>query len=178
MRFISVLLAALTTLLQGCYSDDEINSAHKIITALPTEIEGCTFVADLDSGGFATIENARFYLKHLTVKAGGTHLVETHAVPTVISARTVGVILSGRAYKCPLGLGPKVESEESRTKIDLPSADMLIGPDDDPPFSRFGFFYYHRPPPPHFMGPPPKFSGHPPRFMGPPPHRPPRLGHH
>ncbi|MGN0915184.1 MAG: hypothetical protein ACI4NE_02355 [Succinivibrio sp.] len=171
MRLLSVLFFALAALLQGCYSDDEIASAHKIITALPTEIEGCTFVADLDSGGFATIENARFYLKHLTVKAGGTHLVETYAVPTVITARTVGVILSGRAYKCPLGLGPKVESEESRTKIDLPSADMLIGPDDDPPFSRFGFFFYHRPPPPHFMGPP-----H--RFIGPPPHRPPRPRHH
>ena len=52
----------LSLTLSGCVSPEEVASANKIITALPTEVEGCTFLGDVDTAGSANIENARFFL--------------------------------------------------------------------------------------------------------------------
>ncbi len=53
-----VLGAALS--LNGCYSDQELANASRIITALPEEIMGCVFLGDVDtSGALAMMDQAR-----------------------------------------------------------------------------------------------------------------------
>ena len=37
-------LSLLCTLLTGCVSEQEIAAANRVITALPTEVAGCTFL--------------------------------------------------------------------------------------------------------------------------------------
>jgi hypothetical protein len=76
----ALALAAAAAMLQGCYSDQEVADAEKVVTALPTEVEGCTFVRDIDTNGaYATIGQARFALKHRAYGDKATHIVETHA---------------------------------------------------------------------------------------------------
>ena len=112
--FICLFVSFVTFSLQGCYSKQELNEANKIITALPTEVEGCTFIADVDTNApFAHIDNARFSLKMAVAKLGGTHLVETHVYPRPLTRRMLGVGLSGRAYKCPKGKGPLVSNDKA-----------------------------------------------------------------
>ena len=118
-----VLLCTLT----GCISEAEIKAAKQVITALPQEVRGCTFIADVDSYGSAIMENARFYLKLAAAEHGATHVVEQFAYPTVIGPRTIGVALTGRAYRCPPGLGPKLEDTKSFIQFEIPSADQLLG---------------------------------------------------
>lgn len=93
--------AAALCLGAGCASEEEIAMANAVTTALPEEIKGCKFMGDVDVGGHATIENARFSLKLKTAKLGANFLVETHAYAQLLALRSVGVALSGRAYKCP-----------------------------------------------------------------------------
>lgn len=119
-----------SVLICSCYSQEQIDSANKIITALSTEIEGCTFIKDIDSNAAARIENARFELKMKAESIGGTHIVETHAYPTRLIGRSVGVVLSARVYKCPLGKGPLVASEGSLTKTPDINIDYMLDDDD------------------------------------------------
>lgn len=97
--------------LSGCVSDFERDIAYKIITALPQEVEGCQFIADVDTTPRATVNNARFDLRLQAAKLGATHVVETHAYAAPIGlyfSPDVGVALSGRAYICPEGSGPVI----------------------------------------------------------------------
>ncbi len=121
---ISSIVIGITFLLTGCMSSEEIDSANRVITALPTEVEGCTFLADLDnSSPYVTVASARFNLKKQASKIGATHLVEKYAYTQHISYRLLGVVLSGRAYKCPLGKGPLINNEEGKLKYDFPMND-------------------------------------------------------
>lgn len=128
--FLCIMPLSLT--LSGCVSPEEVASANKIITALPTEVEGCTFLGDVDTAGSANIENARFFLKRDVALKGGTHLVEMHAYPVRMIGRMLGVALYGRAYKCPVGKGPIVTNDEALLKRDFPLVDPI---DDDDPFA-------------------------------------------
>ena len=131
MKTAAAVLALSAALLSGCYSDKEIADANAVMTALPQEVTGCKFLADVDtSGARAAIGAARFSLKYETSKLGGTHLVETHAWPGILTHGMIGVGLSGRAYKCSDGLGPKTENPEAQLKYDIPSWDSLF-PDDE-----------------------------------------------
>ena len=136
--FICLVLRLACASLQGCYSDLELEKANKIITALPTEVEGCTFIADVDTNApFAHIDNARSSLKMQVAKLGGTHLVETHVYPRPLTRRMLGVGLSGRAYKCPLGKGPIVSNDKAKLKRDFPLVNPYDDDDDDDPLDPF-----------------------------------------
>lgn len=141
--FIFLCLGLIAASIQGCYSDQELNEANKVITALPTEVEGCVFIADVDtSAPFAHIDNARFSLKMQVAKLGGTHLVETHVYPLPLTRRMLGVGMSGKAYKCPQGKGPVVSDERALLHRDFPLVNPYDDDDDplDPFFSRRSFF--------------------------------------
>lgn len=115
----SILGAVLFT---GCMSAQELAMIDKTITATETEVAGCTFLGDVDVGPRATIQGARAELKLEAAKLGGTHLVETHAYAGLIGFYPdFGVGLSGRAYKCPVGLGPKVSNEKGEIQFEMPN---------------------------------------------------------
>ncbi len=114
-------------MLGGCISETEHAAADRIITALPTEIEGCTFIRDVDAAGCATIESSRFLLRREAAKAGATHVVEVHAYPVQLIGNFFGVALTGRAYRCPAGKGPLLESDSAR----LEAPDYLPSPSPD-----------------------------------------------
>lgn len=108
------IVTALSLCVQGCMSPELIDSAHKVITALPTEVEGCTFLGNVDNNtGYMNVENARFNLQMKVADLGGTHLVEIYAYPVRVTRHFYGVAVSGRAYKCPLGKGPILPSESN-----------------------------------------------------------------
>lgn len=119
----------------GCTSSAKEQQAQSVITALPTEVMGCTFVGNVDAPPRMTIETARFDLKVKASELGATHLVETYSYARQMNslAPEVGVALSGRAYICPEGLGPKVNNPNGRLKM----PDFMPQPtlnDDDPHF--------------------------------------------
>ncbi len=115
-----LLLLAFGSLTTGCVSEYDEKRAEKIITALPTEVSGCTFLGDVDSPGYTMIGGARFNLKLQAANLGATHLVETYAYTTRMIGRLLGVALSGRAYKCPIGKGPLLPNQEAYIKHDFP----------------------------------------------------------
>ncbi|MBP5244263.1 MAG: hypothetical protein J6Z28_06045 [Succinivibrio sp.] len=118
------IAACCAFVLTGCMSAQEQEAANKIITALPTEVEGCTFIADVDnSGPYSTVPMARFNLKHQAAQLGATHLVEKYAYTAHITYKLLGVVLSGRAYKCPLGKGPIMNNEAGKLQYDFPMTD-------------------------------------------------------
>lgn len=129
-----------------------------VITALPTEVEKCTFLGEVDSQ-FLTfvLEEARNRLKIQTANLGGNTLVETHlAVSSTCSymypdpwfdhpawANTMnnqGFYLTGRAYYCPDGMGVKAaphlinKAQQARSQLLLPAitADSEAAPAPDP----------------------------------------------
>lgn len=124
----SIILS--TPLICSCYSQEQIDGANNVITALATEIDGCTFIKDIDSNAAARIESARFELKMKAASLQGTHIVETHAFPTRLIGRTVGVVLSARVYRCPLGKGPVLAAPESLTKTPDINIDYMLDDDD------------------------------------------------
>ncbi len=166
----TLVLAAAAAALSGCYSDEEVRGAEKVVTALPSEVKGCEFIRDIDTGGaYATIGQARFLLKRQAYLDHATHIVETHAWPGLISPRFIGVGLSGREYRCAEGAGPKVASPKAELEYEIPSYDILF-PDDEifgdegwgcPPVMGLGF--HHFGPPPRGFGP----HGPGPRGFGP-----------
>ena len=123
------LLAALA--LSGCYSDEEIEKAESVITALPTEIAGCVFLGNVDTVPLGTIDQARFQLQYYASRLGATHLVETHAYAGAVAYTIIGVALSGRAYRCPPGKGPLLPDPASRLTFTQQEAHTLY---PDPPF--------------------------------------------
>ena len=128
-------LAACATLLSGCISQAEQNAANRIITALPAEVEGCAFINDVDSYSSISMSGARFQLKLAAAKLNATHIVETFAVPTVITRSILGVSLSGRAYRCPQGKGPKMAAANAETQYDIPSAESVMGDANGPGYA-------------------------------------------
>lgn len=110
----SVLFAAAAAVLSGCVSPQEEAMANSVITALPQEVQGCTFLGDVDSVSRATIGSARFEVKLQTAKMGGTHVVETYAYPMMLSWPDFGIAITGRAYRCPAGKGPIVDNPEGK----------------------------------------------------------------
>lgn len=124
MKKVLSAIACISFVLTGCMSAQEQEAANRIITALPTEVEGCTFIADVDnSGPYSTVAMARFNLKHQSAQLGATHLVEKYAYTSHITFKLLGVVLSGRAYKCPLGKGPIVNNEKGKLQYDFPMTD-------------------------------------------------------
>lgn len=105
--------------LSACTSVQEEQEAARVITALPTEVQGCTFLCDLDTAPRITMSSARFELKRMAALLGATHVVETLNYPQRLNRMTwdVGVALSGRAYLCPEGLGPKVNNPQGELKM-------------------------------------------------------------
>ncbi len=122
IRFIKdvTIVAIAAILLSGCVSKSDEKRAEKIITALPTEVAGCTFLGDVDTAGSTTIGVSRFYLKLRAADRNATHLVETHAYTVGLAGRIAGVALSGRAYRCPLGKGPILPNKDAEIKYDAP----------------------------------------------------------
>jgi len=102
----SVCTAGAVFLLQGCISQAEIDDANTVVTALPTEVKGCTFLGDIDADIGANASMARFYLKREAKKMGATHVVDNHSVAAVLAPSSVGLYFIGRAYRCPTGAGP------------------------------------------------------------------------
>jgi hypothetical protein len=111
---LSIILAS------GCVSEYDEKRANMIITALPTEVADCTFLGELDTPGYTMIGAARFNLKLQAANLNATHLVETHAYSFPMVGRLLGVALSGRAYRCPVGKGPILPNEEANLKYDFP----------------------------------------------------------
>lgn len=121
-------------LLTSCVSDQDIAAASAIITALPQEVQGCVFVGEVDTMPRVMIYNARFDLKLKAARLGATHVVELFAYPALMRPGwDFGVALSGRAYRCPAGLGPVMDNEEA----ELPAPEIPVPPsvnfDDDWP---------------------------------------------
>lgn len=133
MKFIyykSLLLLSLCTGLTACTSQQDIDMANSVITALPTEVEGCKFINNVDTYGGFNIGGARFFLKLESAKMGATHVVETLAYPIAVDFHgDVGVGLSGRAYFCPEGKGPVLydpKSDKDSDTLDLKDDSFII----------------------------------------------------
>ncbi len=109
------LLTAAACLLCSCVSPQEEAAAARVITALPQEVAGCTFLGDIDSYSRATIGAARFEIKLQAAHLGATHMVEMHVFPQLMGPSfDFGYVLTARAYKCPLGLGPKLANPQAQ----------------------------------------------------------------
>lgn len=117
----ALMLSAL--LLGGCISPEQMKAneemANSVITALPTEVQGCTFLGEVDARPRMSIATTRYELKILAAKLGATHVVETLSYPQKLNRLTwdYGVALTGRAYLCPEGLGPKVNNPQGELKM-------------------------------------------------------------
>lgn len=102
------------------YSEQDLAAIDQVVSALPTEVEGCTFLGDIDSNyGSFSINGARNILKLKTAQLGGNHLVETNLAvradymlpPPHWDTPFIGhdeFYMTGRAYYCPVGKGVKV----------------------------------------------------------------------
>lgn len=132
------LITSIPFFLNACISPQEEAMANQVITALPSEVEGCTFLGNVDADARFMIGQARFDLKLQAARLGATHLVETFAYARQMSNLTceIGVALSGRAYKCPIGKGPIVENPKAQATLpyDLPNPQVNL-PD------RFSLIY-------------------------------------
>ena len=115
MQFFKCLLVLIfSTYLTACTSQQDIDMANSVTTALPNEVQGCKFINNVDTYGAFNIGGARFFLKLESAKMGATHVVETLAYPVAIDFHgDVGVGLSGRAYFCPEGKGPLLYKPDS-----------------------------------------------------------------
>ncbi len=93
----------------ACISQEEIDEANLVVTAMAVEVQGCTFLGDVDVSPRATMGNARFELKRKAALLKATHVVEINAFCAPIGPfPDFGYAMTGRAYWCPEGLGPKV----------------------------------------------------------------------
>lgn len=112
------VVGIMSLMLSGCaVSPEDEAKINSVTTALPQDIEGCTFLGDVtNSFSQYSIEGARDDLKLKTANLGGNQLVETHLVSDGnvafdpfydrgIIANMNGFFMSGRAYYCPAGKG-------------------------------------------------------------------------
>ncbi len=113
--------------LGGCALDPADQALlDSVVTALPNEVEGCSFVGNVDNSVMrSTIEGARAELRLQAGRLGANHVVETHLVVTPYQSflwserdfdfpgyasriHASEYFLSGRAYLCPEGKGVKL----------------------------------------------------------------------
>lgn len=126
------------SLLTGCSLAENEAAASSVISASSDSVKACTFLGDIDTIARATLPNARYELKLAASKLGATHVVETaaYALPYNNLEWDLGIALSGRAYKCPVGQGPNVNDPNSFKQLpyDMPHPEvnrddpMLLGP--------------------------------------------------
>lgn len=126
------------SLLTGCSIAENEEAAQKVISASADSVKGCTFLGDVDSIARATLPNARYELKLAASKLGATHVVETaaYAQPYNNLEWDLGIALSGRAYKCPVGQGPVENNPQSYKELpyDMPHPEvnrddpLMMGP--------------------------------------------------
>lgn len=136
-----VLIAALMALgLSGCSINPEDQALiDSVVTALPNEVEGCSFVGNVDNVTVRpSIEWARNELRLQAARLGANHVVETHLAvapyrsflwserdfefpghASMINATQF--YMSGRAYLCPEGKGVKVARPQVNTQSALPT---------------------------------------------------------
>lgn len=110
--------------LNGCaaYTPEEEGMIASVVTALPTEVEGCTFIGDVANNyGAVSLASARNQIKLQAAQLGANHVVETNmgVSPGMFFYRDGPFIagpsgytpdqfyLAGRAYICPEGKGVK-----------------------------------------------------------------------
>lgn len=123
LKYAAVTLGVTTALvLNGCaaYTPQEEDMIASVVTAMPSEVVGCTFVGDVNNHyGAVNLESARRLLKLKTAQLGGNHLVETNmsVMPGFFfyddgpflhgpsGMAPTEFFLSGRAYSCPTGKG-------------------------------------------------------------------------
>lgn len=137
------LLCALTLaftsaqLLSGCASNEEKEGMRLVINAAEDQVKGCLFLGNFETTPRATIENARYDLKLIAVRRGGTHIVEQQAYADLMNRLSddMGIAISARIYKCPVGKGSTVDNPAARVKLeyDLPQPSVN---NDDPWFIR------------------------------------------
>lgn len=118
--------------LNGCASPEQSQMAAQVITALPHEVKGCTFIDNIDARPRMSLASTRFDFKLKAAQLGATHVIETIAYPERTNKLSwdYGIALSGRAYKCPLGIGPTANNPEGELKapeIPQPSLDDYWG---------------------------------------------------
>lgn len=122
---LALVVSASLVVVSGCATAPEDQAMiESVVTALPQEVEGCTFVGNVDNDYISyTMQAARNNLRFKAAQLGANTLVETHlAVTPSMSylypdpwfghgawANTMNApsfFLSGRAYRCPAGKGP------------------------------------------------------------------------
>ncbi len=144
-------MAIVALCLQGCYSQAKLDAANSVVTAKDSSLKECTKLQTLHTKtGYLYIDSARLDLKMQTAKLGGTHLVETEAIPFIYERHFIEVILSGDAYKCPLGTGPKESSPDALINFDPTKYEYMLNYDTfddfDEPFifgNDFPFRHHH-----------------------------------
>lgn len=121
-----VVLVGTAVGLSACsISPEDQALIDSVVTALPSEVEGCSFVGNVDNLMLRpTIEGARNDLRLQAARLGANHVVETHLVVTPYHSfwwserdfefpgyasmiNAPEFYLSGRAYLCPEGKGVK-----------------------------------------------------------------------
>lgn len=119
-KILLALAAAFSLSACSAYSEQELAAIDHVVTALPNEVVGCTFLGNIDSNyGSFTINGARNILKLKTAQLGGNHVVETNLAvradylfpPHNWDTPFVGqdeFFMTGRAYLCPEGKGVSI----------------------------------------------------------------------
>ena len=109
---LALVVSASLVVVSGCATAPEDQAMiESVVTALPQEVEGCTFVGNVDNDYISyTVQAARNNLRFKAAQLGANTLVETHpwfghgAWANTMNAPSF--FLSGRAYRCPAGKGP------------------------------------------------------------------------
>lgn len=122
----------LMLLLNGCASPEQSQMAAQVITALPHEVKDCIFIDNIDARPRMSLASARFDFKLKAAQLGATHVIEAIAYPERPNKLSwdFGLALSGRAYKCPAGVGPTQDNPEgilAAPEIPQPSMDDYWG---------------------------------------------------
>lgn len=133
---LSIALAS-AHMVSGCASNEEQEGMRLVVNAAEDQVKGCLFLGNFETSPRATIENARYDLKLITVRRGGTHMVERYAYADLMNRLSddMGIAITARIYKCPAGKGSTVDNPASRVKLeyDLPQPSVN---NDDPLFFR------------------------------------------
>ena len=133
---LSIALASFN-MVSGCASNEEQEDMRLVVNAAEDQVKGCLFLGNFETTPRATIENARYDLKLITVRRGGTHMVERYAYADLMNRLSddMGIAITARIYKCPAGKGSTVDNPASRVKLeyDLPQPSVN---NDDPLFFR------------------------------------------
>lgn len=136
--------------LSGCATPPEdLAMISQVVTALPQEIEGCSFVGEVDNDHVRyTIQGARDNLRLQTAKLGANTVVETHLLVTpdvtilyphswfssapLSTASSPTFYLSGRAYICGEGQGPKRQLQGTQRLFKDTPQPLATAPNQQP----------------------------------------------